>query len=101
MKLGEPELGRIAADLQDTSPLLVLSASPWGSPEEFLEKQGWRSGPYDTFPIAAEEAAEKPSNTVILSGAKDLALCLYKAMRDSSSPAAPQNDSAYGFFRSL
>ena len=33
--------------------------------------------------------------------AKDLALSIFKAMRDSSSPAAPQNDSATGFFRSL
>ncbi|MGA2985924.1 MAG: hypothetical protein ABSG32_19120, partial [Terriglobia bacterium] len=31
--------------------------------------------------------------------AKDLALSIFKAMRDSSSPAAPQNDSATGFFR--
>jgi hypothetical protein len=53
-------------------------------------------------PLAtAEQAAEKPSNAVILSGAKDLALCIFNAMRDSSSPAAPQNDSAYEFLRSL
>jgi hypothetical protein len=38
---------------------------------------------------------------VILSEAKNLALSILKAMRDSSSPAAPQNDSADGFFRSL
>jgi hypothetical protein len=49
----------------------------------------------------ALQAAEKPHNAVILSAAKDLALSIFKAMRDSSSPAAPQNDSADEFFRSL
>jgi hypothetical protein len=49
----------------------------------------------------ASQAAEKPSSTVILSAAKNLALCIFKAMRDSSPPAAPQNDIGYGFFRSL
>src|SRR5208283_3535065 len=29
--------------------------------------------------------------------AKDHALCIFKAMRDSSSPAAPQNDTGGGF----
>ena len=47
------------------------------------------------------QAAEKPLRAVILSGAKDLALSIFKAVRDSSSPAAPQNDSMDGFFRSL
>jgi hypothetical protein len=37
---------------------------------------------------------------VILSEAKDLALCVFMNIRDSSSPAA-QNDSANEFFRSL
>jgi hypothetical protein len=49
----------------------------------------------------AKQAAEKRSNAVILSGAKDRALSIFKAMRDSLSPAAPQNDSAFEFFRSL
>jgi len=68
----------------------------------------------------AESAAEKPFNAVIQSPfavilsaarnlalplrvyyAKDLALSVFKAMRDSSSPAAPQNDSAVAFFRNL
>ncbi|MGA2987046.1 MAG: hypothetical protein ABSG32_24880 [Terriglobia bacterium] len=49
----------------------------------------------------AEQAAEKHYNTVILSAAKDLALSIFEAMRDSSSPAAPQNDSADELFRSL
>jgi hypothetical protein len=38
---------------------------------------------------------------VILSEAKNLALRIFMNMRDSSSPAAPQNDTAYEFFRSL
>jgi len=33
-----------------------------------------------------KQAAEKPYNAVILSVAKDLALSILKAMRDSSSP---------------
>jgi hypothetical protein len=45
--------------------------------------------------------AEKPLRPVILSVAKDLALRFFMAMRDSSSPAAPQNDSLDKFFRSL
>ncbi|MGA2985492.1 MAG: hypothetical protein ABSG32_16900, partial [Terriglobia bacterium] len=49
----------------------------------------------------ALQAAEKRLNAVILSAAKDLALSVFKAMRDSSSPGAPQNVSAKGFFRSL
>jgi hypothetical protein len=61
----------------------------------------------------AKQAAEKPSRAVILSAAKnlalplrvnyakDLALSIFKAMRDSSSLAAPQNDSADKFSRSL
>jgi hypothetical protein len=47
------------------------------------------------------QAAEKLSRAVILSGAKDVGLCIFMAMRDSSSPAAPQNDSPDGFFPSL
>jgi type IV secretory pathway VirB2 component (pilin) len=38
---------------------------------------------------------------VILSAAKDLALGIFVEIRDSSSPAAPQNDSVYQLFRSL
>jgi hypothetical protein len=38
---------------------------------------------------------------VILSEAKNLALRIFMNIRDSSSPAAPQNDGAYEFFRSL
>jgi hypothetical protein len=38
---------------------------------------------------------------VILSEAKNLALRIFMKIRDSSSPAAPQNDTAYEFFRSL
>jgi hypothetical protein len=34
----------------------------------------------------ALQAAEKPYNAVILSGAKDPALSIFEAMRDSSSP---------------
>ena len=49
----------------------------------------------------AFQAAEKPSNIVILSEARDLALSIFKTGRDSSSPAAPQIDKAEGFFRSL
>jgi hypothetical protein len=49
----------------------------------------------------ASQAAEKPSNAVILSEAKDRTLSIFKAVRDSSSPVAPQNDSAAEFFRSL
>jgi hypothetical protein len=49
----------------------------------------------------AKQAAEKPLQAVIPSGAKDLALSFFQTMRDSSSPAAPQNDSANEFFRSL
>jgi len=47
----------------------------------------------------ALQLAEKPFHAVILSAAKDLALSVFMAVRDSSSPAAPQNDSADGFFR--
>jgi len=36
---------------------------------------------------------------VILSEAKNLAVRILKKMRDSSSPAAPQNDSRGEFFR--
>jgi hypothetical protein len=45
-------------------------------------------------------AAEDLFRAVILSEAKDLALCFFNAMRDSLSPAAPQNDDSNGFFRS-
>jgi hypothetical protein len=47
------------------------------------------------------QAAQKGFRAVILSVAKDLALCIFMEIRDSSSPAAPQNDSPDGFFRSL
>ena len=59
-----------------------------------------------TFPLRARQAAEKRLNAVILSAAKnlapplsvnyakDLGPSILKAMRDSSSPPAPQNDSA-------
>jgi hypothetical protein len=46
-------------------------------------------------------AAEKRFPAVILSEAKNLALRIFMNIRDSSSPAAAQNDSAYEFFRSL
>jgi hypothetical protein len=49
----------------------------------------------------AEQAAEELFRAVILSVAKDLALCIFNTMRDSASPAAPQNDSPDGFSRSL
>ncbi len=41
------------------------------------------------------------SLAVILDEAKNLALAIFMALRDSSSPAAPQNDSPDGFSRSL
>jgi len=47
------------------------------------------------------QAAEKRFPAVILSVAKDLALRIFMDIRDSSSPAAPQNDTAYEFFRNL
>jgi hypothetical protein len=47
------------------------------------------------------EAAEKPFQAVILSEAKNLALSIFKTMRDPSSPATPQDDSRKGFFRRL
>jgi hypothetical protein len=65
-----------------------LSELHWEQPE--FSPGGWKGG--------AEQAAEKPANAVILSEAKDLALSAFKAMRDSSSPAAPQNDSVCEFF---
>jgi hypothetical protein len=49
----------------------------------------------------ASQAAEKRFPAVILSEAKNLALRIFTAIRDSSSPAAPQNDGPDGFFRSL
>jgi hypothetical protein len=55
--------------------------------------EGRKSGAY--------QAAEKPFIAVILSAAKNRALSIFKALRDSSSPAAPQNDSDGEFFRSL
>jgi hypothetical protein len=42
--------------------------------------------------------AYKSKKSQPLSGAKDLALRIFMAVQDSSSPAAPQNDSAYEFF---
>jgi len=47
------------------------------------------------------QAAGKRFQAVILSEAKNLALSIFKTMRDPSSPAAPQDDSLEGFFRSL
>jgi hypothetical protein len=49
----------------------------------------------------ASQAAEKRLPAVILSEAKNLALRIFMNIRDSLSPAAPQNDSAYEFVRSL
>ena len=43
----------------------------------------------------------KTPQGVIPSGARNLALSVFQAMRDSSSPAAPRSDSPPGFFRSL
>jgi hypothetical protein len=63
-------------------------------------KSGFGGG-VATKSCPAEELAEKRFNAVILSGAKNLALRIFMAMRDSSSPAAPQNDSAHEFFRNL
>src|SRR5208283_2271698 len=51
--------------------------------------------------VAPSQAAEKPFQAVIPSGARNLALSVFKTMRDSSSPAAPRNDRPNGFFRSL
>ena len=60
--------------------------------------------------LVHQQAAEKRIQAVILSEAtyrpvrgeaKNLALSVFKAMRDPSSPAAPQDDSPKGFFRSL
>jgi hypothetical protein len=48
-----------------------------------------------------EQAAEKRSPAVILSEAKNRALRIFMNTRDSSSPAAPLNDSSHEFFRSL
>ena len=47
------------------------------------------------------EAAGKPLQAVIPSAARNLALTVFKAKRDSSSPMAPRNDRPEGFFRSL
>jgi len=88
---------------------LTSAAVPSGAD---FSQQGWKGG--------ALEAAEKRSNTGILSPfavilsaaknlalalrvnyAKDLALVIFNAMRDSSSPGAPQNDSACEVSRSL
>jgi hypothetical protein len=49
----------------------------------------------------ASHGAEKPFQAVIPSGARNLALSVFKTMRDSSSPAAPRNDTPNEFFRSL
>ena len=48
-----------------------------------------------------QQAAGKRFTGVILSEAKNLARRIFMNIRDSSSPPAPQNDSAYQFFRSL
>jgi hypothetical protein len=52
-------------------------------------------------PSGTRQAAEKRFQVVILSEAKNLALSIFKTMRDPSSPAAPQDDSPSEFFRSL
>ena len=59
------------------------------------------SVPLRTLCVGARQAAEKRSRIVILSEAKNLALRIFMNVRDSSSPTAPQNDSAHEFFRSL
>jgi hypothetical protein len=51
--------------------------------------------------VTGEQAAEKRFQSVILSEAKNLAPSIFKTMQDPSSPAAPQDDSPGGFFRSL
>jgi hypothetical protein len=51
--------------------------------------------------IHASQAAKKPFQAVILSVAKNLALSIFNAVRDPSSPAATQDDCPEGFFRSL
>jgi hypothetical protein len=47
------------------------------------------------------QVAGKRSEAVILSEAKNLALCIFKDLRDSSPSAAPQHDGPDEFFRSL
>ena len=47
------------------------------------------------------DCCHSESFAVILSEAKNLALRIFMSIRDSSSPAAPQNDSADEFFRGL
>jgi hypothetical protein len=39
-----------------------------------------------------ESLCDSPAYTVIPSGARNLALSIFKAVQDSSSPAAPRND---------
>ena len=58
-----------------------------------LSSSGHRKG-------GAKQAAEKSLQAVIPSGARNLALSIFKTMRDSSSPAAPRNDRPEWFFRS-
>jgi len=69
-------LNGAAVPASDARPLPGTSDSNTISPDFSL--QIWKGG--------AEQAAEKPYNAVILSAAKDLALSIFKAMRDSSSP---------------
>jgi len=50
------------------------------------------------------QGAEKPFLAVIpipQARERNLALSVFKTMRDSSSPAAPRNDTPNDFFRSL
>jgi hypothetical protein len=49
----------------------------------------------------AEQAAEERFQAVIVSEAKSLVLSIFKTMRDSSSPAAPQDDNLKRFFGRL
>jgi hypothetical protein len=67
----------------------------------FLGRFETTRGCFLTSVAGVYEAAEKRFLAVILSEAKNLALRIFMTVRDSSSPAAPQNDNAHGFFRSL
>jgi hypothetical protein len=63
------------------------------------ESGHWVIGSLKTiFTHTASLVAGKGFNGVILSEAKDLALHIFTAMRDSSSPTAPLNDTAYEYF---
>ena len=69
----------------------MKAIAQWFSPN--FSPRNWKGG--------ALQASGKPFPAVILSEAKNLAMRIFMNIRDSSSPAAPQNDSAYEFFRSL